>query len=74
MYQEVIRQKIVSNINLPFKNHLKPRIFFVDQPWWPTESAFFFKNLWIRRWNAYTSFPQFFCFAFYLLIKPQNLF
>ena len=57
MYQEVIRQKIVSNIILAFLDHLKPRIFFVDQPWWPTESALFFENLWIRPWNAYTSFP-----------------
>ena len=32
MYQEVIRQKTVSNINLTFLDHLKPRIFFVDQP------------------------------------------
>ena len=57
MYQEVIRQKIVSNIILAFIDLMKPRIFFVDQPWWSTESAFFFKNLWIRPWNAYTSFP-----------------
>ena len=39
MCQEVIPQKIVSNIILVFLNHLKPRIFFVGQPWWPTESA-----------------------------------
>ena len=43
MYQEVIRQKIVSNIILAFLDHLKPRIFFVDQPWWPAESALFLK-------------------------------
>ena len=44
MYQEIIRQKIVSNIILAFLDHLKPRIFFVDQSWWSTESALFFKK------------------------------
>ena len=73
MYQEVLRQKKVSNIILAFLDHLKPRMFFVDQPWWLTESIHFFKNLWIRPWNACTSFRQIFCFAFYLLIKPAAL-
>ena len=29
MCQEVIRQKLVSNVILAFLNYLKPRIFFV---------------------------------------------
>ena len=48
MLIEVIRQKIVSNVILAFLYHLKPRIFFVGQPWWPTESVPFFQNIWIR--------------------------
>ena len=28
---------------LAFLDHLKPKIFFVGQPWWPTLSAPFFK-------------------------------
>ena len=66
MYQEVIRQEIVSNIISAFLDHLKPRIFFVDQPWWPTESAPFFKNPWIRPWN--TSIPPFLKFFALLFI------
>ena len=27
---------IVSNVILAFLDHLKPKIFFVRQPWWPT--------------------------------------
>ena len=27
---------IVSNVVLAFLDHLKPKIFFVSQPWWPT--------------------------------------
>ena len=55
--QEVIRQKIVSNVILVFLDHMKPRIFFVGQRWWPTESAPIFQNFWIRPWNFYTFFP-----------------
>ena len=44
MLVEVIRQKIVSNVILAFLHYLKPRIFFVGQPWWPAESAPFFKT------------------------------
>ena len=43
MLIEVIRQKIVSKVILAFLDDLKPRIFFVGQPWWPTESGPFFK-------------------------------
>ena len=32
---EIFRQKlIVSNVILAFLDHLKPKNFFVDQPWW----------------------------------------
>ena len=27
---------LVSNVILAFLGHLKPKIFFVGQPWWPT--------------------------------------
>ena len=47
MLIEVIRQKIVSNVILAFLYHLKPRIFFTGQPWWPTESVPLFQNIWI---------------------------
>ena len=41
---EIFRQKlIVSNIILAFIDHLKTKIFFVDQSWWPTQSAPLFK-------------------------------
>ena len=34
---EIFCQKlIVSNVILTFLDHLKPKIFFVGQPWWPT--------------------------------------
>ena len=34
---EIFRQKlIVSNVILAFLDHLKPKIFFVGQPSWPT--------------------------------------
>ena len=37
---EIFRQKyIVSNVILAFLDHLKPKIFFVDQPWWPIQST-----------------------------------
>ena len=39
---------LVSNVILAFLGHLKPKIFFVGQPWWKTESAPPFQNLWIR--------------------------
>ena len=38
---------IVSNVILAFLDHLKPKIFLVSQPWWPTLSATSFQNLWI---------------------------
>ena len=42
--KEVFRQKlIVSNIILTVLDHLKSKIFFVIQPWWPTQSTPFFK-------------------------------
>ena len=51
MLIEILCQKlIVSNVILAFLDHLKPKIFFVGQPWWPTKSATSFENLWIRRW------------------------
>ena len=41
---EIFRQKhIVTNTILAFLGHLKPKIFFVSQPWWPTQSAPLFK-------------------------------
>ena len=43
---EMFCQKlIVSNVILAF---LDSKIFFVGQPWWPTESAIPFQNLWIH--------------------------
>ena len=37
MQIEIFRQVlIVSDIILAFLDHLKPKIFFVGQPWWPT--------------------------------------
>ena len=47
---EIFRQKrIASKVILAFLDHLKPKIFFVDQPWWPTLSAPSpFQNFWIR--------------------------
>ena len=34
---EIFRQKlIVSNVILAFLGHLKHKIFFVGQQWWPT--------------------------------------
>ena len=48
MLTEIFRQKlIVSDVILAFLDHLKPKIFFVGQPWWPTLSATSFQNLWI---------------------------
>ena len=41
---EIFGQKLmVSNIILAFLDHLKPKIFFDGQPWWPTLSALLFK-------------------------------
>ena len=49
MLIKILSQKlIVSNVILTFLDHLKPKIFFVDQPWWPSYSATPFQNLWIR--------------------------
>ena len=37
MLMEMFCQKlIVSNVILAILDHLKPKIFFVGQPWWPT--------------------------------------
>ena len=34
---EIFCQKLrVSNVILAFLDHLKPKLFFVSQPWWPT--------------------------------------
>ena len=50
MLIEIFCQKlIVSNVILAFLDHLKPKIFFVSQPCWPTKSTTPFQNLWIRR-------------------------
>ena len=39
---EIFRQKhIVSNVILTFLDHLKPKILFVDQPWWLTYPLLF---------------------------------
>ena len=49
MLIEIFCQKlIVSNVILAFLDHLKPKAFFVGQPWWPTLSTTPFQNLWIR--------------------------
>ena len=41
---EIIRQKLlVSDVILAFLDHLKPKMFFFGQPWWPTYSALLFK-------------------------------
>ena len=49
MLMEIFCSKlIVSNVILVFLGHLKRKIFFVGQPWWPTWSATPFQNLWIR--------------------------
>ena len=48
---EIFRQRlIVSNVILPFLDHLNYNIFFVTQPWWPTK-ALPFQNLWIPPWK-----------------------
>ena len=46
---EIFCQKLIaSNVILDFLDHLRPKIFFVGQPW-PTYSAPSpFRNLWIR--------------------------
>ena len=49
MLIEMFRQKlVVSNVIWAFLDHLKLKIFFVSQSWWPTLSATPFQNLWIR--------------------------
>ena len=74
MCQEVIRQKIVSNVILVFLDHMKPRIFFVGQRWWPTESAPIFQISGSAPGISIPSFLKFFALLFYLLIKPSALF
>ena len=54
MLTEVIRQ-IVSTVILVFLDHLKPRIFFFGQPWWPTENVPLSKSL-DPPWNDYIFF------------------
>ena len=49
MLMEIFCQKLkVSNVILLFLDHLKPKIVFVSQPWWPTQNAIHFQSLWIR--------------------------
>ena len=36
-------KRIVSNVILTFLDHLKPKIFFVDQTWWSAKNATLFK-------------------------------
>ena len=51
MLTEIFCQKlIVSDVILAFLDHLKPKIFYVGQPWLPTWSATSFQNLWVRPW------------------------
>ena len=48
---EIFRQGvIVSNVIFAFLDHLKPKLFFVGQPWWSTQSAPSFPDLWICPW------------------------
>ena len=42
MLVEVFRQKLAVSI-LAFLDHLKPKIFIVGQPWWPSYSTPIFK-------------------------------
>ena len=52
MLIEIFCQKrIVSSVILAFLDHLKPKIFFVGQSWWLTQSAILFQNLCIRPCN-----------------------
>ena len=54
MLLEIFCQKlIVSNVILALLDHLIPKIFFFDQPWWPTQSVTLFQNFWILPWNKY---------------------
>ena len=49
MLIEIFCQKrIVSNVILAFLDHLRPKIFFVLQPWQAIQNATSFQNLWIR--------------------------
>ena len=60
---EIFCQKLlVFSVILAFLNHLKPKSFFVGQPWWPTQSALPFQNLWIRAcmFSIFNSFVFFF--------------
>ena len=41
---------VVSNVILAFLDYLEPKIFFITQPWWPTQSATPFQNPWIYPW------------------------
>ena len=48
---EIFCQKvIVSKAILTFLEHLKLKLFYACQPWWPIYSAPSFQNLWIRPW------------------------
>ena len=45
MLIEIFRQKLIaSNVFLVFLDHLKPKIFFVSQPWWPIYSSLYFSK------------------------------
>ena len=61
--RNVSPKTLVSNVILTFLDHLKPKIFFVSQPWGPTQSppspsfpSHPFQNLWIHLWGLYTLF------------------
>ena len=69
---EIFRLKYkVSNVILAFLDHLKPKTFFVGQPWWPTSSAPSFQNFWIRPWHhLFTSLS---CTRFISVLKFRRL-
>ena len=57
MMIEMFNQKLmVSNIIWAFIDHLKPKLFFVRQPWWPTYTATPFQNLSIRPLHNHLTF------------------
>ena len=82
MLIEIICQKrIVSNVILAFLDHLKPKTFFIGQPWWPTYRATLFQNLWIRPWLLATETfkskigvsPEQMNDIFHFVERPYNL-
>ena len=63
MLIEIFCQKlVVSNVILTFLDYLKPNIFLVGQPWWPTWSATSFQNLWIYPWAIFCYLYHFFLY------------